>query len=275
MKTRFEQVLERYLNGREIAVWGNPTRPLLRAISGYKYQTAGNVDPQKHYVVAVNEDYDLNDFYSDEQNQVFKYNEDCVGFDDLGGKLPFEWECGEAKIGKYSYFGNNFAMACKYGEITRIGSFTAINEGAYLDVNHQLNMTTVNDSIPFNKGNKAKFKEKCLSDPKNPYAVNGNSVVIGNDVWIGANVFISQSTVTSIGDGAVIGAGAIVLEDVPPYAIVVGVPAKIKRYRYSPEMIETLLRVKWWEWSDEKINENADALISPEIFMERFGKLWY
>jgi len=60
-------------------------------------------------------------------------------------------------------------------------------------------------------------------------------------------------------------------ENVPPYAVVVGVPAKIKRYRFSPEMIKILLRVKWWNWSIEEINANADALMSPEIFMERFG----
>ena len=95
--------------------------------------------------------------------------------------------------------------------------------------------------------------------------MNEKPLIIGNDVWIGANVFINSSTVASIGDGAIVGAGAVVLEDVPPYAIAVGVPAKIKRYRYTPETIETLLRVKWWEWSVEKINENADAIISPEI----------
>jgi len=62
-----------------------------------------------------------------------------------------------------------------------------------------------------------------------------------------------------------------VLEDVPPFAVVAGVPAKIKRYRYAPQVIAALLRVQWWEWSVEKINEHADALLSPEIFMERFG----
>ena len=162
-------------------------------------------------------------------------------------------------------------MACRYGEIARIGNFTAINENAYFDVNHQLSMTTVNDSIPFNAENKAKFDEKCLSDLKNPYGINEKPLTIGHDVWIGANVFISHSTVTSIGDGAVIGAGAVVLEDVPPYAIVVGVPAKIMRYRYSPDMIETLLRVKWWNWNVDQINENADAIMSPDVFMKRFG----
>ena len=68
-----------------------------------------------------------------------------------------------------------------------------------------------------------------------------------------------------------IGAGAVVLEDVPPYAVVVGVPAKIEKYRYSPEIIETLLRVKWWDWNADEINANIDAIMYPEIFMQKFG----
>ena len=53
------------------------------------------------------------------------------------------------------------------------------------------------------------------------------------------------------------------LENVPPYAVVVGVPVKVKRYRFTPEIIEALLRVKWWDWSFDEINANADALMSP------------
>jgi len=271
MKTKLEQVLECYLNGREIAVWGNPSRSLLRELKPYNFSIADKVDPVKHYVLAVSED-DFDDFRSDEQSKLFKFLEDYFDPFDPGGWLPFEWECGEAKIGRFSYFGSNLAKACKYGEIVSVGSFTAINETAYMDVNHQMNMTTVNDMIPFNAENKAKFREKCLLDAKNPFAINEKPLIIGNDVWIGANVFINGSTVTSIGDGAVIGAGAVVLEDVPPYAVVVGVPAKIKRYRYAPDMIETLLRVKWWEWSDEVINANADAMLNPETFMQKFGR---
>lgn len=270
MKSRLEQVLERYLNGREIAVWGNPTRAMLRVLKPYGFHIADTVDPTKHYVVAVNED-ELNDFFDDEQSKGFEEIDDCLPFDDFGGALPFEWECFGSKIGRHTYFGKEFVRACRCDEIESIGHFTAINETAYIDVNHQLNMTTVSDSIPFNDENALKYKRILQSDPKHPYAINMKPLTIGSDVWIGANVFVNNSTVSSIGDGAIIGTGAVVLEDVPPYAVVVGVPGKIKRYRYSPEMIETLLRVKWWEWSDEKINENADALMSPDVFMERFG----
>lgn len=78
---------------------------------------------------------------------------------------------------------------------------------------------------------------------KYPWKI-GLNTTIGNDVWIGANVVIQSGV--SIGDGAIIGSGAIVTKNVPPYSIVVGVPAKIIKYRFSDEIIETLLDLKWW-----------------------------
>ncbi len=70
-------------------------------------------------------------------------------------------------------------------------------------------------------------------------------VTIGNDVWTGHNVNIMSGV--NVGDGAIIAAGAVVTKDVPPYAIVAGVPASIKRFRFSDKIIERLLRSKWWE----------------------------
>lgn len=78
-----------------------------------------------------------------------------------------------------------------------------------------------------------------------------NKVVIGNDVWIGENVFINDGI--AIGNGAVIGAHSVVTHDVPDYAIVAGVPAKVIRYRFSSEQIVQLNEVKWWDWPEEKI----------------------
>ncbi|WP_434275935.1 CatB-related O-acetyltransferase [Aliarcobacter cryaerophilus] len=72
-----------------------------------------------------------------------------------------------------------------------------------------------------------------------------DSVIIGNDVWIGAKVSIN--TGVKIGDGAIIGAGAVVTKDIEPYTIVVGVPAKPIKKRFSDEIIQELLLLKWWE----------------------------
>jgi acetyltransferase-like isoleucine patch superfamily enzyme len=71
-------------------------------------------------------------------------------------------------------------------------------------------------------------------------------IQIGSDVWIGEGVFIRRGV--SIGHGAIIGARAVVTKDVPPYAIVGGVPAKVIRYRFEPEVVSELLRLSWWKY---------------------------
>nr|WP_280806358.1 MULTISPECIES: CatB-related O-acetyltransferase [unclassified Mesorhizobium] len=93
-------------------------------------------------------------------------------------------------------------------------------------------------------------------------------ITIANDVWIGRQALIMPGV--HIADGAIVAAGAIVTRDVPPYAIVGGVPAKLIRYRFSQDVIAKLLAIRWWEWSDEKIKQEAAFLTGPiELFIER------
>ena len=101
------------------------------------------------------------------------------------------------------------------------------------------------------------------------YLAPNQQCVIGNDVWIGWHAIITPGV--SIGDGAIIAAGAVVTHDVPPYAIVGGIPAKVIRKRFSDDMIEKLLKIKWWDWSDEKIMENYAYFYQPEKFVAKFG----
>jgi acetyltransferase-like isoleucine patch superfamily enzyme len=88
-------------------------------------------------------------------------------------------------------------------------------------------------------------------------------IVVGNDVWIGTHVFILSGV--KIGDGAVICTGSIVLNDIPPYAIAGGVPAKVIKMRFQNNEIEELLSIRWWEWEDDKILKYVDYLSSPRI----------
>lgn len=78
-------------------------------------------------------------------------------------------------------------------------------------------------------------------------------VRIGNDVWIGDNVIIKNGV--KIGDGAVVGLGAVVTKDVPPYAVVAGVPAKVIKYRFSDEIISELLELEWWNLEEDVIRQ--------------------
>ncbi len=98
----------------------------------------------------------------------------------------------------------------------------------------------------------------------------GTPTIIGNDVWIGKGATIMPKV--KVGDGAVVGACALVTKDVPPYAVVGGVPAKIIRYRFTDEQIEWLLRIAWWNWSREKITENIAFFYSDVAdFIRRFS----
>ncbi len=96
-------------------------------------------------------------------------------------------------------------------------------------------------------------------------------VIIGNDVWIGYNVTIVSGV--KIGDGAVIGTGAVVAKDIPPYGVAVGNPARVVRYRFDEKTIEKLLKIKWWDWPDEKVAEHAHLICSSLVdeFIKRFG----
>lgn len=92
---------------------------------------------------------------------------------------------------------------------------------------------------------------------------NKGDIMIGNDVWIGYEAIIFAGV--TIGDGAIIGSRAVVTKDVPPYGIVGGVPAKLIRKRFSEEIISTLLEIRWWNWSRERIIKNIAAIQSGEI----------
>ena len=89
---------------------------------------------------------------------------------------------------------------------------------------------------------------------------------IGNDVWIGANCVIK--TGVKIGDGAIIGAGAIVTKDVAPYSIIGGVPGKVIKKRFNEEQIAALLKIKWWDWEEEKIINNAGLFNDIDKFID-------
>ena len=92
---------------------------------------------------------------------------------------------------------------------------------------------------------------------------NKGDIVIGNDVWIGFEAVILAGV--KIGDGAIIGTRAVVTKDVPPYSIVGGIPAKVIRKRYSPDIIEQLLSLRWWDWTKDRIKRNLPFIMAGNI----------
>lgn len=97
-------------------------------------------------------------------------------------------------------------------------------------------------------------------------------VVIGNDVWIGRGAKILGGV--TIGDGAVVAAWAVVTNSVPPYTVVAGVPARAIRRRFSEDIIESLLRIQWWDWDDAVVLERVDDLTSSDLvaFTQKYDR---
>jgi acetyltransferase-like isoleucine patch superfamily enzyme len=135
---------------------------------------------------------------------------------------------------------------------TKIGRYSSIAAGVRV-VNH-------NHPLAF-KGTSGLFFNPVLG-LCDRWLVDHNPLEIGNDVWIGANAVILPE-VNRIGDGAVIGAGAVVNRDVPPYAVVLGNPGRVVKYRFSPEVIACLLAEKWWEKDIEDLAERIGEFQVP------------
>lgn len=141
-----------------------------------------------------------------------------------------------------------------------IGKFCSIACGAKFIFNSANHTLTSLSTYPF----PIFFEEWELDrkDVANAWDNKGN-IVIGNDVWIGYEAVILSGV--TIGDGAIIGTRAVVTKDVPPYTIVGGVPAKKIRKRFSDNVISELLKLQWWNWSENKIKKNIAAIQSGRI----------
>ena len=167
------------------------------------------------------------------------------------------------EVGDYSY-GLVNAVDPQFGKM-KIGKFCSIGPNFTAIIgNHDWRLVT---SYPFIQIDKVfnNIEEQWdlseISDKEDHYS-NGTTE-IGNDVWVGKDVIVISGI--KIGDGAVIAAGAVVTKDVPAYSIVGGNPAKLIRYRFSPEIINRLLNLRWWDWEKEKLSHFLPLLVSHDI----------
>lgn len=163
------------------------------------------------------------------------------------------------EVGSYTY-GHYNIQTFSWGENSKlsIGKFCSIGKNVkiYLGGNHRVDWIT---TFPFGHIHQNVFNG---FDGTGHPTSKGN-VFIGNDVWIAENVTIMSGV--HVGDGAVIANNSHVVKNVPPYCIVGGNPAQIIKKRFDDNIIENLLTLKWWDWSEDKINKNLPLLCSNNI----------
>lgn len=165
-------------------------------------------------------------------------------------------------IGKYTYMATNNRL-----DNVVIGNFCSIGSNIRIISTTHPSKEFVSTHPSFfstlNQAGKTFVKNNKFTEVLN---LNGRKLIVGSDVWIGDNVTFMGGV--TIGDGAIIGAHALVTKDVPPYAIVGGVPAKVIRYRFDQEQIDRLLHIKWWNNSDEWLCSHCDEFEKISVFLD-------
>lgn len=171
------------------------------------------------------------------------------------------------KIGKYSY-----GPLCENHDyyIESIGAFSSFATGTAVVTNHPTQFITTHPMI-YSGAHLEEFIEytyfkesKWYFEGVQPHRDKikpAKRIKIGNDVWLGHNVIITNYA--NIGNGVIAGAGSVITKDIPDYAVVVGAPARIIRYRYSPDEVDDLNKIAWWNWTDDEIRERYDDFYLP------------
>lgn len=124
--------------------------------------------------------------------------------------------------------------------------------------------------LPLECQHRVAINHKCVYTTNyNQSGNDGNHITIGHDVWVGTEVkFIAPLT---IGNGAIIGAYSVIAKDVPPYAVVVGNPQVIKRYRFTKKQIKALKKIKWYEWEEEVVRDRLPYMDDIDLFIKKYS----
>lgn len=165
--------------------------------------------------------------------------------------LGFSARLHKCKVGKYT----RIKPGCVLKNVV-IGNYCSFANDVMVGLGqHPTNLISTN-SIFYKSGITSRFARHIeFQEEKVTY--------IGNDVWIGNGAVIMDGV--SIGDGAVIGARAVVTKDIPAYAIVGGIPAKVIKYRFSSDVIEALAKARWWDLPDDIIEDNLSLFTKADL----------
>lgn len=166
----------------------------------------------------------------------------------------------ESTIGDYTY-----GAIYSHISMTDIGKFCSI--GPNLLCGWGLHPTNGISTAPMFYST---MKQNGTTLSETNKVVERKRITIGNDVFIGANVTILDGV--TIGDGAIIGAGAVINKDIPPYAVAVGCPVRIVKYRFPEDIIEKLLEIQWWNFSEEHLKQVEEQFFDVESFVKECGK---
>lgn len=165
----------------------------------------------------------------------------------------------DIRMGRHSYCGVNCRIShCVIGRFCSIGPEVLIGLGV-----HPTELVSSFPGFYSTNTHTANFRI-C------PEVAEYRPITIGNDVWIGTRAIVLDGV--TIGDGAIVGAGAVVSKDVPPYAIVGGVPARVIRFRFADNIITQLCDLQWWNWKDEMIKELAESFDDPLTLLQRVNE---
>jgi virginiamycin A acetyltransferase len=165
------------------------------------------------------------------------------------------------KADRGTYFDRNVNIISWSDEyFIRVGKYCSIGRDCnfFLHANHRPDWVTTSSQLWGPVTPEVADMHMKMGHP----ACKGD-IIIGNDVWIGAKSTIMSGV--KIGHGAIVGSTATVAKDVPPYAIVVGNPGKIVKYRFTEKQIESLLKIAWWDWTEDRIKTEAMELWSDNI----------
>ena len=166
----------------------------------------------------------------------------------------------ESSLDEYSYVVNDCQIIyAQIGKFCSIAAASRLNPGNHPLERAALHHFTYRSASYDLGGDDAEFFQWRRDRP----------VVLGNDVWIGHGAVVLPGV--SVGSGAVLGAGAVATKDIPPFAIAVGIPARVLRFRFPEPIVERLLRLAWWNWPRERLEAALpDFRALPiEAFLDR------